>query len=100
MEPLSTSAMNTGDVVLVMGVATTSIVTILNAWANAKNNRRAVQVEGETKQTLAEVHRLTNSTLTAANRRIDELEAIVKELLIDRKRWFAANAAGPTSPLP
>lgn len=33
---------------------------------------------------LNQIHVLTNSTLTAANKRIDELEAIVKRLLVEK----------------
>lgn len=33
---------------------------------------------------LDQIHTLTNSTLTAANKRIDELEALVKRLLVER----------------
>ena len=65
--------MSTTDIVLIIGVLTTSVVTILNAV-------RGKVADGK----LDHITTLTNSTLTAANARNVALEEMIATLLTER----------------
>ena len=74
MNPISTT-----DVVLIIGVVTTSVVTIINAL-------RITKTVNSTHGKLDHIVTLTNSTLTAAQMQISILESAVVKLTLERDR--------------
>lgn len=74
--------MTTPDIILIIGVSTTSIVTILSAWASMKG-----RVDQGAK--LDQIHEATNGgvqllrdKLMAANTNIEELKAVIKTMVV------------------
>ena len=72
--------MTAGDVATIAGAVVTLISAITAAVVALVNLKRGNVADGK----LDHITMLTNSTLTAANKRIDELEGIVSRLLNDR----------------
>ena len=72
--------MTTPDVILVVGVLTTSGVTLINAWfsratARALLDHTALAATADVK--LDQIHVLTNNKMTTALHKITELEELV-----------------------
>ena len=72
--------MTAGDVATLTGSVVTMISALTAAIVTLVNLNRGKVADGK----LDHITMLTNSTLTAANKRIDELEGIVKRLLNER----------------
>ena len=76
------------QIALIVGALTVAITSVIGALASLKGNKMVADNSAKNKATaerthtqLTEIHSLTNGTLTLANKRIDDLESLVRQIL-------------------
>lgn len=97
------------EVATLIAAVTAGIVSIIGAVASLKNSQQIKEVEtlarvdGKSQgEKLDQIHTLTNSTLSAANKRIELLEGVVKDMIAEREKdkppGDPANVLGDQTP--